>query len=190
MLEDDESNVDKIQEMAFEMKSINDERKTMTKDLENGAIALWAEKDDFPVIVIAHEEFHEGIVGIIAGRLKESFNKPAIVLAKDSNDPTIFKGSGRSIEGFPIKDVLDEIQAESNILLTMEGIHGLWLKYKGKDIPILELSLILKAEEMLSEDHFVKKEIVDIAFDESQFTYELMDVLKILNLTEQISLNQ
>ena len=179
MLEDDESNVDKMQEMAFEMKSINDERKVMTKDLQHGAIALWAEKDDFPVIVIAHEEFHEGIVGIIAGRLKESFNKPAIVLAKDSNDPTIFKGSGRSIEGFPIKDVLDEIQAESNILLAHGG-HDMacGLSIKEKDIPILELSLILKAEEMLSEDHFVKKEIVDIALDESQFTYELMDVLK------------
>ena len=60
-------------------------------------------KDSLPVIALAHPEFEEGVTGIIAGRLKENYNRPAVVFCEDSSDPSILKGSARSIEGFNLK---------------------------------------------------------------------------------------
>lgn len=179
MLEDNPANETKMRELAERMKDINAERKNITRDLVQGANALWADKDDFPVIVLAHEEFHEGIVGIIAGRLKEAYNRPCFVLSVDEADPNLLKGSARSIEGFPLKDVLDEIQNQTGILVKYGG-HGMacGVTIEKKNLAIFELEMVMKAEEMLTEEDLVKKVYIDYALNENEFNFELLDAIK------------
>lgn len=59
------------------------------------------------VIVLEYDDFHEGIIGLIAGQLKEKYNRPVIVFAGVKNKPFLLKGSARSIEGFDIKVSFD-----------------------------------------------------------------------------------
>jgi single-stranded-DNA-specific exonuclease len=74
-------------------------------------------------IVVYEPEWHEGIVGIVAGRIKDEKNRPTFVLC-DSQDGHI-KGSGRSIEGFHLKHALDQINIEHPGLLQKFGGHAM-----------------------------------------------------------------
>ena len=170
------------------MKSVNDERKVIQKDLTNGAISLVAQKDeDIPAIVIAHDEFLEGIVGIIAGNLKEMFNKPTVVFAQDESDPSLWKGSARSIKNFPLKTVLDQIQEEyrndtgEDLIVKYGGHDGAGGLTIRKDRLIdFEMYFVLKADELLSEEDYFKRVRIDLGLNEDEVTPELYDMIKSL----------
>ena len=83
------------------------------------------------VIVLDGEGWHQGVVGIVASRVKEAFGKPAIVISRDGENA---KGSGRSVEGFPLCDAI----AACDELLTHYGGHpmaaGLSLESKNIEL--------------------------------------------------------
>ena len=69
------------------------------------------------------ENFHEGVVGIIASRIKDQWNRPVIVFAKTDNG--MLKGSGRSIKGFHLRDALDAVASQNPALITKFGGHAM-----------------------------------------------------------------
>lgn len=188
LLENTEANLAEMTEIVQKMKSVNDERKVIQKDLTNGAISLVAQKDeDIPAIVIAHDEFLEGIVGIIAGNLKEMFNKPTVVFAQDESDPSLWKGSARSIKNFPLKTVLDQIQEEyrndtgEDLIVKYGGHDGAGGLTIRKDRLIdFEMYFVLKADELLSEEDYFKRVRIDLGLNEDEVTPELYDMIKSL----------
>ena len=96
----------------------NNKRKAIVSDsMEKIICRLAQERDPGYPIVIYDGTIPEGIVGIIAGQLTESFHCPAIVFT-DSNKEGVLKGSGRSIPGIHLKHILDHIQD------TMVGYGG------------------------------------------------------------------
>ena len=109
--------------LVNKMKDINNERKLLSTQQTEGVMGICYSKIDDPMYVVWHKELHEGIVGIIAGRICEKFNKPVIVLT-ESKTPGIWKGSGRSVPGFNIKEVLDDIQARTGLLVQYGGHEG------------------------------------------------------------------
>lgn len=103
------------------MKEKNEERKELTEIvLEQCKASLPSPLTD-RVIVVGGENFHEGVVGIAAGKLKEEFNRPAIVLTTIDEEKKILRGSARSIEKFPLKENFDKIQRETGIFETYGG---------------------------------------------------------------------
>lgn len=98
-----EEDIDDIYDKASELVKLNNERKTLTESAYKRACQIIEEnsydKDD--VIVVYDENFNESICGIVAGRIKEKYYRPTIVLTK-SKDENIAKGSGRSIEAYNI----------------------------------------------------------------------------------------
>ena len=98
-----EEDIDKIYEMARDLVDLNNERKSMTETALKECLEQIEEnsydKDD--VIVIYVQGINESICGIVAGRIKEKYYRPTIVLT-DSKDKTIAKGSGRSIPAYNI----------------------------------------------------------------------------------------
>ncbi|WP_296113638.1 single-stranded-DNA-specific exonuclease RecJ [uncultured Anaerococcus sp.] len=98
-----EEDIDKIYEMARDLVDLNNERKSMTETALKECLEQIEEnsydKDD--VIVIYAQGINESICGIVAGRIKEKYYRPTIVLT-DSKDKTIAKGSGRSIPAYNI----------------------------------------------------------------------------------------
>lgn len=109
---------------AKELVELNDERKQMIKEAMERAETNIAENalfSDYPLVI--SDEFHEGIVGIIAGKLAESRKVPTFVLTK-SMETGILKGSGRSANDVHLKDLLDELNENDPSILAKYGGHA------------------------------------------------------------------
>jgi len=180
-IENKEENYDRMLEICKYMQSINDERKSLTKELTEGIEALWRKKEDVRVGVLHHESMKEGLAGLVAGRLKEDYNRPFFVLAPDQEVEGMYRGSARSIPGFDIKKALDRIQKEDNLLIKYGG-HKMaaGLSLMEKDIKQFEKAINKIADEVLTEEDFVKKLVIDYAFTESEMDISILDELQFL----------
>lgn len=108
------NDVNKCQEIANKMIELNDLRKQKTRDHFEVALKIMNPQDN--VIVCFDESFEEGIVGLTAGKLAETFNKPAIVFAETPNG---LKASGRSVNGINLIEELRKIK--SDLFLSLGG---------------------------------------------------------------------
>lgn len=109
--------------LAIKCDGYNVLRKEIQKSILDEAI-IQAEpqaKND-PVIVVAQRGWHEGVIGIVAGQLKERFGKPAFVIT--INEDGVAKGSARSIEGVDIGDAVIKALQEKQMLIKGGG-HGM-----------------------------------------------------------------
>jgi single-stranded-DNA-specific exonuclease len=104
--------------LAVELNSCNKERQILETELLNEILNTDYKNSTDPVIILHGENWHEGIIGIIASRVKEKFNKPTIVISVNG---AIGKGSGRSIHGFDLGATI--IGAVQNNILTKGGGH-------------------------------------------------------------------
>jgi len=126
LLADDE---DSAIEIAQKLNRLNIERRKIQDDMQEEALAelekyLQSTSGEIPrSICIYNKDWHQGVVGILASKIKEKFNRPVIVFAKE-NDDTL-KGSARSISELHIKDVLDEIAKLHPELILSFGGHAM-----------------------------------------------------------------
>jgi single-stranded-DNA-specific exonuclease len=85
--------------LAVDLDTYNKERQILEGELLKKILNTNFEDSSDPVVILHGENWHEGIIGIIAARIKEKFNKPAIIISVNKG---IGKGSGRSIHGFDL----------------------------------------------------------------------------------------
>ena len=118
----------RAQELAAALDAMNRERRTLEAGMRDDAeaqvdraLALTGEIE--PALAVFDESFHEGVVGIIASRLKDRAHRPAFVFAVGQDGD--LKGSGRSIEGFHLRDALDLISKRQPALLVRFGGHAM-----------------------------------------------------------------
>jgi len=170
---------DRIKEIVLFMKEQNDTRKKMTKDETEKAEKLIQSPLDEKIIIICDDGFSEGIVGIVAGRLKEEYNRPAIVLTNDENDKNLLKGSSRSIEGFHLKEVFEQIQNKYHIFETFGGhAKAAGLSIKRENLEKLKELLYIEANKLLSEDDLQKTVKIDAALISKELTLDLFDEIE------------
>lgn len=103
-----EEDIDRIYELAKQLVDLNNERKKLTQEGLDKCLAIIEENDyyDKDVIVVYEPSINESICGIVAGRIKEKYYRPTIILTNSSTEG-LAKGSGRSIETYNIyKEVL------------------------------------------------------------------------------------
>ena len=105
------------EEMAATLNRCNAERQDIEKEVQQKALESVNPND--PVIVVSGEGWHEGVIGIVAGRLKEQFGKPVIVIAE--REDGVAKGSGRSITGVDLGAAIMKARAEG--FLSAGGGH-------------------------------------------------------------------
>ncbi len=113
-----ETNNSKIFKIASELEQYNNERKMLEKELLDKALANVEKKINDPVIILYGESWHEGIIGIIASRIKDKFNKPTIIISSKNK---IGKASARSIIGFDLGSYI--ISAVQEGILLKGGGH-------------------------------------------------------------------
>ncbi|WP_162815007.1 single-stranded-DNA-specific exonuclease RecJ [Erythrobacter aureus] len=95
-------------QVADELNQLNADRRAIENQVLEEATSMVSDDDD--IIVVGKEGWHHGVIGIVAGRLKETFNRPAIVIGIDENG--IGKGSGRSISGVDLgKAIMDAVKS-------------------------------------------------------------------------------
>ncbi|MGJ8564202.1 MAG: single-stranded-DNA-specific exonuclease RecJ [Alphaproteobacteria bacterium] len=107
---------------AAELDRVNQDRKKIQDDMLQQALDL-AAKDTDPnsVLVIAMQGWHPGVIGVVAGRLKDRFKRPAIVIGVD--DEGVGKGSGRSMTGVHLGNAI--VAAKDAGLLSSGGGHAM-----------------------------------------------------------------
>jgi single-stranded-DNA-specific exonuclease len=116
-------------EMAIELDSLNKDRRAIETGMKNEAMALLEqlEVDNGTEIswglCLYDAQWHQGVIGILASRIKEKYNRPVIVFANASD--TEIKGSARSIAGFHIRDALDAVANANPGLLSKFGGHAM-----------------------------------------------------------------
>jgi len=135
LLGDDE---ERVMEMATELNALNRERREIQQDMQESADSEMLHLDDADVpagVCLFNSDWHQGVVGILASRIKEKWHRPVIAFARDRDG--LIKGSGRSIEGVHLRDVLEAIASRDPDLLTKFGGHamaaGLTIREKDFD---------------------------------------------------------
>lgn len=113
-------------ELALRLDDFNVERKKIENEMQEDASAqLWTRPEGNPnAICVFNENFHEGVIGIVAGRIKEREHRPTIVFAP-AQEPGLIKGSARSIPGFHFRDALDVVHKRKPYLLSKFGGHAM-----------------------------------------------------------------
>jgi single-stranded-DNA-specific exonuclease len=116
------SDPDEAREIAEQLSSLNEDRRAIEGEVQEAAEAQIAAQHNQSVQVIAGSGWHPGVIGIVAGRIKEKTGKPSIIIALDESDGT-GKGSGRSISGVDLGAAI--IAAREAGLLVAGGGHAM-----------------------------------------------------------------
>lgn len=157
------------------LNELNNIRKATEAQATQEAL-LQVSKDD-NIIVVANKGWHEGVVGIVASRLAQRFEKPSIVLSIENEEthPQIAKGSARSIGEINIYKL---IKAQEHLLEKFGG-HKMaaGLSLKVKNISLFKEALNKAAESIPKEDYIPQEEILG-EIDSSCIDFELLELLE------------
>ena len=126
--------------LATQLNDFNKERKEIERTMQTDAMTL-LEKGDLSVgnedfaLSLFREDWHQGVVGILASRIRERFHRPTIVFAQSGDGE--LKGSGRSIPGVHLRDALDRVATSTPDLITKFGGHAMaaGLSLSQDDLP-------------------------------------------------------
>ncbi len=155
--------------IATELKSLNDSRKDMTerfKDTAFGMIDGNASFEKDRVLVIYLPDCHESLAGIIAGRIKERYNKPAFVLTKAED---CIKGSGRSIEAY---DMYEEMNKCRELFIRYGG-HKMAAGLSIDEDKVDEFRKKINENCSLTEDDMIPKLTADMELPLSYADFKL-----------------
>lgn len=160
--------------LALELKTLNDQRKNMTVQGVLEASRQVEEKyGNDKVLVVFLPECHESLAGIIAGRLRETYHKPSLVLTRGEDE---VKGSGRSIEGYHMFEALTKVKE----LLTKFGGHPMAAGLSLKEENVERFRQELNRQASLTEEDFVPKVWIDVALPMRYVSEELIQELELL----------
>ena len=162
--------------LAQELKELNEERKDMTMQGLSEAITKIEEEgaNEDKVLTVYLPGCHESLAGIIAGRIREKYNKPVFVLT--DSEEGLLKGSGRSIEAYSMFEEMNRVKE----LLTKFGGHPM---AAGLTLPKENLSLFhdrLNELSTLTKDDFVEKVTIDVPMPIAYIKEELVNQLTLL----------
>ena len=113
-------------EIATQLDSINRERRQIEGDMREQALSTVGEPDPARrSLIVFGDDWHEGVVGLIASRLKERHHRPTVAFAPSAADPSNLRGSGRSIAGVHLRDTLDLVSKRHPTLIDRFGGHAM-----------------------------------------------------------------
>ncbi len=169
--------------MAVELDSLNQERKEIQNTMQDEAMAslqsLNLEQDSMPDgITLYQAGFHQGVIGILAGKIKDKFNRPTIAFA--NQDDTELKGSARSIQGIHIRDLLEEISSQNPQLIKKFGGHAMaaGLTIDAANFELFSDLFNTSVNQKLAGKSLNGEVLSDGALSENEFSIEFAQMLK------------
>ena len=156
--------------IAEELKELNDQRKAMTQEnVDAAALQVETELKDDKVLVVFLPDCHESLAGIVAGRIRERYNKPVFVLTRAEG---CAKGSGRSIEAYHMFHALVEVK---DLLLKFGG-HPMAAGFSLEEADVGEFRRRLNenAADKLTPDDFIPRVWIDVAMPFEYISEELI----------------
>lgn len=170
-------NWEEAEEYANKLHLLNEERKAMTeKGFEQVLKQIELENlKDEKVFVIYEPSIHESIAGIIAGRIKERYYRPTIVLT-DSKDDSMVKGSGRSIEEY---NMFEEISKSKDLLMGFGG-HPMAAGLSLNLVNLERFRQSLNRQATLTKEDLLPKVYIDMQLPLDYINFKLVEELKYL----------
>ncbi len=168
--------------LALQLDALNQDRRQIEQEMQSEALALlnmeFAGVQERRSICLFDPNWHQGVIGILAGRLKERLHRPVIVFASADNGE--LKGSGRSIAGIHLRDVLDRVASSWPGLLSKFGGHamaaGLSLARDKFEQFREAFEQTLRVE--VAEELFAPRRYCDGALTPDCFTLEFAELLR------------
>lgn len=171
-------------ELASRLDGFNRERRAIELEMHESALAELEQSGigrdgELPTALCLYQpDWHEGVIGILASRIKERFHRPAIVFT-DSVDGQI-KGSARSIPGLHIRDALDSVAARHEGLLVKFGGHAMaaGLTLRHSDYETFRQAFVAEAERRLEKEDLQGILLSDGPLKGTEATLELAQALR------------
>ncbi|MDZ4103457.1 MAG: single-stranded-DNA-specific exonuclease RecJ [Hydrogenophaga sp.] len=173
-------------ELARTLDGINRERKAIEGDMRDQALQMAEEMFDEseeppPALIVFDPDFHEGVVGIVASRLKDKLHRPTFVFAASGAEgkENELKGSGRSIAGFHLRDALDLVAKRHPGVLLRFGGHAMaaGCTIDEEHLETFEAALQQVAHEWLDAATLQRRMEADGALDTKYRRADLVDTL-------------
>lgn len=180
LLADDAS---KAYALAQQLNDLNVERRQVEGKIKQEALVelekLEFDQQNLPAALVMFEEhWHQGVIGIVAGRLKEQFHRPAIVFAADE-DGVHIKGSARSIDGIHIRDSIELVAEHHPHLISHFGGHAAAAGLTVKKEHFLEFKTVFeKLIASMDEDLFQAVLWTDGALSPEAIQINTVDLLQ------------
>lgn len=167
-----DENMDNVEAYAKILVDLNEKRKKLTEDGFNKAVEIIENtgliNDD--ILICNVEGIHESVCGIIAGRIKEKYNKPTLILTRSENY-NILKGSGRSISEYDIFKEFDEFRE----MFVSFGGHPMACGLSIEEDKLDEFRTKVNQNSRLTEEDFVKKILIDSSFYVDKIDFDLIE---------------
>jgi single-stranded-DNA-specific exonuclease len=168
-------------DMAAQLDGMNQDRKSIEQGMQREALA---QLKDLPVesmpfgLCLFDPQWHQGVIGILASRMKERYFRPTIAFA-DAGDG-LLKGSGRSVPGFHIRDALSVVAAQHPTLISKYGGHAM---AAGLTLPEANFALFAEAfdaevRRQLREEDLTGRLLSDGSLAVEEFHLELARALR------------
>lgn len=137
---------------ARRLLSLNTERRQIENEMKDSALSkdILGQLENKKAIALYDASWHQGIIGILASRIKEKFYRPTIIFAKDEEGR--LKGSGRSISNFHLRDAIDLISKKNPNLIMSFGGHAMaaGLTILENDFSLFEIEFESVASDLLN----------------------------------------
>ncbi|WP_324833083.1 single-stranded-DNA-specific exonuclease RecJ [Pseudomonas saxonica] len=168
-------------EMAVQLDEMNQDRKSIEQGMQREALAQLKELpvDSMPFgLCLFDPEWHQGVIGILASRLKERYFRPTFAFA-DAGDG-LLKGSGRSVPGFHIRDALSVVAAQHPDLIAKYGGHAMaaGLTLPAANFEVFSQSFDEEVRRQLSQEDLTGRLLSDGSLAVEEFHLELARALR------------
>jgi single-stranded-DNA-specific exonuclease len=166
--------------LARQLDELNRERRSIESDMQEAALAALEQTNpaDGHSLALLDESWHQGVIGILASRLKDKFHRPVIAFARASGGE--LKGSGRSIAGLHLRDALDLISKRHPHLLQKFGGHAMaaGLSIREQHFEEFQSAFEAVARELLSPADLTQTIETDGTLEIQDFSLEIAGLME------------
>ncbi|MGO2012109.1 MAG: single-stranded-DNA-specific exonuclease RecJ [Pseudoalteromonas sp.] len=177
------TDINQARRIAGELDSLNVERRAIEQGMQTEAQAvldrLAFSADSLPdAVCLYQDDWHQGVIGILAGRLKEKYHRPTVIFAGGDNGEV--KGSCRSIEGLHMRDLLERLNTVHPHLISKFGGHAMaaGLSINEQHFSEFKREFERAVSEQLSEEHKLCILLSDGELPNDCFSMEFANLLK------------
>ena len=168
-------------EMAVQLDELNKDRKSIEQGMQREALARLKDLpvEDMPFgLCLFEPDWHQGVIGILASRLKERYHRPAIAFADAGNG--LLKGSARSVSGLHIRDALDAVAATHPGLISKFGGHAMaaGLSLPQDNYDAFAAAFDAEVRRQLSADDLTGRLLCDGQLGGAEFDLDLAKALR------------
>ena len=168
-------------DMAVQLDQLNQDRKAIEQGMQREALAQLKDlpADDMPFgLCLFDPDWHQGVIGILASRLKERYHRPTIAFA-DAGEGML-KGSARSVPGLHIRDALDAVAARHPGLISKFGGHAMaaGLSLPQENFGAFAMAFDTEVRRQLTDDDLAGRLLSDGCLGVEEFHLELAKALR------------